>query len=91
LNRVLVQTFTLAVDTFIVISDVVGILVSIAIFLGQGLVFILETLGHLLLFSPHGLAALSLSLAIFLASLSLTRRFTHSRALRAATTGRQAR
>ena len=90
-NRVLVQTFTLAVDTFIVISDLVGILVSVALFLGQGLAFVMETLGRLLLYSPHGLATLCLSLAIFLASLSLTKRYGHARTLRTAQPGRQQR
>jgi predicted anti-sigma-YlaC factor YlaD len=87
-NNIFFQSFTMVTDTLRLILTLTRLVMSVGVFVIQGVVFILSALGRFLVFSPQGLIAFSVTLTLFLISLSLTLRRQHPHPLKPLRAGR---
>jgi hypothetical protein len=87
-NRIFIQSFTLMVDTFLLVLDLTRLLLAILLFFVEGFVFGMEALGRLILFSPQGLGLFVGLLVLFGVAAALAWKF-HPKALHAVVVGRR--
>jgi hypothetical protein len=87
-NNIFLQGFSMVTDTLRLLLTLVRLLMSVGLFVIEGLVFALNALGRLLVFSPQGLTAFFIIVSIFLITLGLTSRRAHPLPLKTARAGR---
>jgi hypothetical protein len=71
-NNIFLQGFAMVTETLRLILTLMRLIMAVGLFVIEGLLFILNALGRLLVFSPQGLTTFIVILGLFLLSLSLT-------------------
>ncbi len=87
-NNIFLQSFSMVTDTLRLLLTLVRLMMSVGLFVIEGLLFVLNALGRLVVFSPQGLTALLVVVSVFLVTLGLTTRRPHPLPLKTARTGR---
>ena len=87
-NNIFLQSFSMVTDTLRLLLTLVRLMMSVGLFVIEGLLFVLNALGRLVVFTPQGLTALFIVVSIFLVTLGLTSRHAHPLPLKPARPGR---